>query len=305
MNYKGVPAITLENEMVKATFLPSYGGKLCSFYDKQAQYEWLFQSDETELQVPSYGANFSHYDASGFDEVFPSIDASFHPLHGQPVPDHGEVWAMPWECIQYSASTLLLRVNSPVFPYTLVKEVELVDNGLHFSYTAINGSDDDFAFIWTPHALLNMDEHTRIILPPDLNEVMNVEHSSHHLGEWGTRHRYPITKHAHTDERLDLSTFALQTKQCEKFYFTTALKEGWCGVLQENRKRELHYQFPTDKVPYLGIWKTEGGYRGHYNFALEPCTGVYDDVYVAHKQRKVSTIPANGCYEWYFNMVLK
>ena len=66
----------------------------------------------------------------------------------------------------------------------------------------------------------------------------------------------------------------------------------------------LTYRYDADKVPYLGVWKTQGGYRGDYNIALEPCTGVYDDLYVAHKIRRAAVCAPKNKYEWNFTMTV-
>ncbi|WP_243387494.1 DUF5107 domain-containing protein [Bacillus kexueae] len=299
--YKGVQALQFENEVIRAIVLPSYGGKLASLFDKKGNYEWLFQA-EGELTIPPYGADFSQYDSSGFDEVFPSIDETVHPLNGEVVPDHGEVWAMPWDA-RLDGETLHLTVQSERFPYILHKTIRLNGESLEISYRAINRGNQPFSFIWTPHALLNLNEHSEIDVPAHLNEIMSVEHSTVHLGEWGTRHSYPMTVSLQTNESIDLSKMmGSKNNTCEKFYFTEKLREGWCKAIQRDISRQLTYEFPVEQVPYLGVWKTQGGYRGDYNFALEPCTGVYDDVYVAEKIRKVSQIPANESVEWFFNM---
>jgi galactose mutarotase-like enzyme len=299
--FKGIEAVVLENDQLRCTFLPEYGGKLASFYDKKASYEWLYQANEEILRVPEYGADFSKYDSSGFDEVFPSIDRSFHPLNGKVVPDHGEVWALPWK-VEADGEGLRMEVASPEFPYKLVKTVTLEGDTLKFNYEAINLVGEDFAFIWTPHSLLNFNEETYIKVPDGLNEIMTVEHQTVHLGEWGTRHPYPVTQSS-SGEKLDLSRVQGPTdRTSEKFYYTSKLPKGWCAAVQPDQGTQLEYRFPEEQVPYLGLWKTQGGYRGDYNFALEPCTGIYDDVYTADKIRKVSKIPANGEANWWFEM---
>ncbi|WP_246943827.1 DUF5107 domain-containing protein [Bacillus pinisoli] len=300
--YKGIKSIVLENEWIIATFLPDYGSKLASFIDKVTNEERLFQSAEESLTIPPYGADFSKFDSSGFDEVFPSIDQCLYPVSGEVVPDHGEVWAMPWN-YEIEDQSIMFSVESQVFPYTLEKKAYLDGNRLCLEYKVINRSKNEFYFIWTPHALLRCNEATKIVLPSALNEVMSVEHGTEHLGEWGTRHSYPVTQSLKTGQLLDLSKMEPVTaNNCEKFYFTNKLQEGKCGIIQEDTNRTLTYYYPADKIPYLGIWKTQGGYRGDYNLALEPCTGVYDSVYVAKSIRKVSTVEGNGTFNWWFHI---
>jgi len=49
----------------------------------------------------AYGAVFVDQDMSGWDEMFPTINACTYPAPspyaGITLPDHGEVWVLPWE----------------------------------------------------------------------------------------------------------------------------------------------------------------------------------------------------------------
>mgnify|MGYP006279754695 CR=1 FL=1 len=303
--YKGLDSIILENNFLKIEVIPQYGGKMVSFYHKQTEREFLFQSKEAKLELPDYGADFSEYDASGFDEVFPSIDASFYPKDskwgGASIPDHGEVWTLPW-VLEINDEKIKLVVISPKFPYKLEKEIKLKEKKVHIDYTVTNFSKQEFKFIWCAHALLNCDtKHTKMILPPGENKVMNVGTNSE-LGDWGAIHDYPVTK-TKTGQEIDLSRIAPKSaNNCEKFYVPQQLNTGYCGVEYQDSKERLMYSFPVDKVPYLGVWKTQGGYRGDYNIALEPCTGVYDDLYLADKIDKVAVVEGQDSYEWYLEM---
>lgn len=300
--FKGLKAVVLENEYVRSVILPDYGGKMVSFYDKSIQYEWLYQAREKSLRVPPYGADFSKYDSSGFDEMFPGIDQGPHPVNWDEIPDHGEVWTMPWTW-KATCDGMELTVESDRFPYRLMKRIKLGKNDVEITYKAVNKGSVPFPFIWTPHALLNYNDQTEIQVPEAMKEVMSVEASSTHLGGWGTVHTYPVTSSVSTGESLNLAELEPSEEgTAEKFYFTQPLSEGWCALVQPDLGRKLTYHFPKEKVPYLGIWKTRGGYRGEHNIALEPCTGVYDDVYVADKIGRASYIPANGAYTWKFKM---
>ncbi|MFD2923070.1 DUF5107 domain-containing protein [Halobacillus naozhouensis] len=296
--FKGIESIILENEHIRCTILPSYGGKMASLFDKKANYEWLYQTEVEKMTVPAYGQDFSNFDSSGFDEMFPGIDEGPHPHDFSRIPDHGEVWAMPWQVTERSYG-LDLEVASPFFPYRLKKQVYLKADRVELNYQAFNLSSQPFPFIWAAHSLLNMNRATTIRVPSDMNEVINVEQASGHLGQWGTIHRYPITQSKRTGDSIDLSKMEDEAaNNIEKFYFTQMVSQGWCQAIQHDIRRTLTYTFPPDKVPYLGVWKTQGGYRGDYNFALEPCTGMYDDVYVANKINKVSKISPRGTYSW-------
>lgn len=306
--YKNLPAVRLENEVVALVFLPTYACKLASLIKKDTHREFLFQSSLSTLTPPPYGAAFSAYDSSGFDEVFPSIDACPYPIgkyQGTPIPDHGEVWALPWQhTLHPDGNGLTAWVQSPHLPYKLTRDLTLAGAEIRLHYTVENLGEEPFEFIWTPHCLLNCSTDTILKLPENLNQIMTVEHSTRTLGPWGTRHTYPLTFSV-KNEKIDLSlTRPASDKSCEKFYFTQKNTAGWCAVKHTDNGDTLTYRYDADKVPYLGVWKTQGGYRGDYNLALEPCTGEWDDLYVAHKIRRTAVCAPHGTYEWNFTMAL-
>lgn len=306
--YKGLKAHVLENDFLRLTFLPNYACKLASLVAKKTGREFLFQSPKDTLKIPPYGAAFSAYDSSGFDEVFPSIDACPYPCGTHkniPVPDHGEVWTMQWNsAFAPDGKSVKSIVKSERFGYILSRTVTLKDNEILFEYTAENPSDEPFEFIWTPHCLLACSPATRLLVPENLTEIMTVEHSTKRLGPWGTRHTYPLTTDVN-GQPIDLAaTEPVSAQNCEKFYFTSPNTAGWCGIEHTDTGEKLIYQYPADKVPYLAVWKTQGGYRGDYNLALEPCTGEYDDLYVADKIHRAAVIAPHETYTWTFKMTV-
>ena len=133
---------------------------------------------------------------------------------------------------------------------------------------------------------------------------MTVEHSTQTLGPWGTRHTYPLTTSVDGKQINLAATEPVSAHSCEKFYFTKPNKEGWCGIEHIDNGDTLTYRYDSEKIPYLAVWKTQGGYRGDYNIALEPCTGEWDDLYVAHKTRRVAVCEPHSTVEWDFDMIV-
>lgn len=311
-NYKGVESIVIENDYLRAEFLPVYGSKMASLINKKTGREFLFQQENTKsLKIPSYGAAFNLYDSSGFDECFPSIDATMYPegkYRGVEIPDHGEVWALPWNLkIDKENEILEFEVNSPKLPYKLTKKIKLNKNKIESDYTVYNlNKDEELKFIWTPHLLIKCDENMKINVPDILKTIMSVEKSTEHLGDWGTIHNYPVIESVKTLSDIDMSKVEPVTaNNCEKFYFLEKMQgDATCGVECLLTGEKMTYKYDTEMIPYLGVWKTQGGYRGDYNIALEPCTGVYDDLYVANSIGKVKSIAAGGKADWKFEIII-
>jgi hypothetical protein len=80
------------------------------------------------------------------------------------------------------------------------------------------------------------------------------------------------------------------------------MTEGWCALKDSSTGDTVGMSYPVDKLPYLGIWVNEGGYKDQYNVALEPCTGALDRLDIAKQWKKVSTLKAKSEFSWYLNM---
>lgn len=295
--------IILENEFLKLKIFPDYGGKISSIYDKKRKKELLFQAKE-ELKQPKYGAAFSEYDSSGFDECFPTIDSCIYPegeRKGVVVPDHGEVWTLPWKA-QKNDYEIRLEVKSKVMDYTLSKKVKLVENKILIDYTLINTGIDSMGYIWAPHILFNCDEFTKVVVPKELDRVISLEKSSTHL-EHMREYSYPITVDKN-NVKFDISkTEKLENGNCEKFYFLD--KSEWSALKNTKTRSKVTLKVPVEKVPYLGVWRTQGGYRGDYNIALEPCTGIYDSIEDGLKRKKIEIIEKDEIKKWWLEIIVE
>ena len=95
-----IAALVLENETIRTVVVPTMGAKIVSLLDKRTGTEWLAGPGERPFRPSAYGATFDQQDMSGWDEMFPTITACPYPAPGAytgaPLPDHGEVWAVPW-----------------------------------------------------------------------------------------------------------------------------------------------------------------------------------------------------------------
>jgi len=93
VKHKNVNALLMESDLLAITIIPESGAKIRSIYDKNRKKEVLYQSERDEFRKSICGAKFDSSDASGFDEIFPSIDECFYPTSpwtGTIIPDHGE-----------------------------------------------------------------------------------------------------------------------------------------------------------------------------------------------------------------------
>lgn len=73
----------MENEILSVVLLPALGGKVASIYRRDKDFEMVAQCEKDAYQIPEFGADFSAYDASGLDDMFPNISAAEVELHGK------------------------------------------------------------------------------------------------------------------------------------------------------------------------------------------------------------------------------
>ena len=123
-HYKDMKSIAMESSRLLIQIIPESGSKIQCIYDKQLKKEYLIQSCGETFKKSGYDSNFADGDVSGFDEVFPSIEQCYYPLEpwkGIQVPDHGEVWSMPWT-YEVQGASVVLSVNGLDFRIDLRRE---------------------------------------------------------------------------------------------------------------------------------------------------------------------------------------
>ena len=282
--YKGVLSLVLETEQLKVRVIPSVGGKISSIYNKEKDFELLFQNKEEVYRSAEIYDDFSEYDASGFDDAFPTIDTCSVLIGEKEVlyPDHGEIWAgeFSYEVID---NVVCLNYSSSILDYDYTKRIELTDSGLIVEYDIKNTGTHLMPYIWTMHCLINCEEGMRFIFPSEPYDALNVMDNKK-LGDIGN-----IL--ALTDDLMTVES--VEAKDMKKYYLNGKVNEGLCGAYYPSKDITYKVHYDKNILPYLGIWITEGGFRGDYNCALEPATGFYDNTEQAIKNNTACCLKAN------------
>lgn len=302
-NYKGMESYVCENDIIKVRVLEKLGGKVASIYYKPQQFEVLFQNEEDKYVLPEYGDSFEKYDTSGWDEMFPTIDKCKYPYDtchkNIEAPDHGELWSIPWE-FTVEGNILKGTVKSPKFDYTFHKNIEVNENSIHVEYNVENLGKDPLYGLWAFHGLLACDNQSRIILE-NVNQIVNV-HESSILGPVGKVYSYPLIKDIN-GKTYELDKIqSKEANKSEKFYVNGPLEKGEASVTLNKNTLKFTLNFPVDKVPYLGVWITEGEFKNQYNCAIEPTSGFYDSIEIAKKNSKIPKILPGERRCWYLDI---
>jgi galactose mutarotase-like enzyme len=288
--FKGLNALKIENDKLCVTVIPELGGKIASVFHKGKNFEFYFQHKEGEFSLPELYSDFAEFDASGFDDCFPSVDSCSVDINDRTVqyPDHGEIWSKSMS-YEISGDVLILRSESVILPYTYEKRVSLSDDTLSLNYKITNNGGESFPCIWTMHGLLNCEDDMEIYLPRGTVSVISVQDSKV-FGKAGAVLSYPeaVTREGAPYHLNKIKP--VTAGKTEKFYVNGEITTGECGVYYPSKDLHCRIIFETDKLPYLGLWITEGGFRGDYNLALEPSTGFYDSIDIAERNGKLNML---------------
>ncbi len=297
--YKDQPAVILESSTVRAVILPEAGSKLASLVWKPLARELLWQNPSPTFRKSAYGQAFTEGEFAGFDEMFPTISRCYYerpPWQGVELPDHGEVWALPWER-QLGKSELRLAVRGVRLPYLLEKRISLEGSRLQLRYRAANPAPAPMDFIWAAHPLFNASPGMRFIVPAGMTRIVNSV-PGQRLGPYGASYAFPAAELpggpfdlGRVPERNPLGY--------QKYFFQGPVSEGWCRLHDPQSGLTIELSFPPREVPYLGMWLNEGGYAGQYNIAPEPCTGAMDRLDFARLWGMGSVLQAGESREWF------
>ncbi len=302
--FKGEPAVQLSNGTIRVVVLPKRGAKIASLALLSGQpgrarpLEALALASSDRYQRPvRYGMIFEGEDGTGIDDMFPTIlpcTFSDAPWSGVELPDHGEVWALPWEHT-VKGHALICSVHGLRLPYSLEKTMRLSEKSLQIAYRAVNHAPFTLPFQWAAHAILDVSPGSKLIVPDGMDRIINA-HPGNRLNEVGREYGFPLPT---PDSDFDLSVIPERNQSgAQKYWFADRVPEGRCGLFNPRSGLTTTIRFSKQSLPYLGIWINEGGWNGYYNVGIEPSTCILDDPLSAAEHGKDSRLPPRGTLQW-------
>lgn len=274
-NWHGFPALALESERMRAVLVPDLGGKIVSLFDKAHQHEWLVPPMRPVKQT-AFGADFVSQDMSGWDEMMPTISACT--VDGTSYPDHGEVWSIPWT-VETDRGEARLSVEGKGWPYRFTRAAALVTpDCLELRYALKNNAERPFPYLWAAHPQFSAGASTHIILPDEVERVINVIEDDPAWGAAGETHEWPAARDRGGQTlRLD-RVRPVNLRACRKFYVPPEQHASWAGLAEEALGCQMRLSWSPAETPYLGLWVDEGTYNARPVAAPEPSSGYYDSL---------------------------
>ncbi|MFL6312996.1 MAG: hypothetical protein ACJ71W_12920 [Terriglobales bacterium] len=304
--------LTLENQHVRLQMLPEVGSKITSLLYVPDHREFLFQPPDPAqpYRIPGYGAQFKDFDNSGFDECLPTVGACRYPgkAFRADLPDHGEVWSVPWEW-DTSGDRVQLRCRCRQVPLIFSKEIRLQRDSVLISYKVENTSEDEVDYLWSSHPLLAINPGDRVMIPPEVSELFIDQSHTGRLGGFGDRTSWPLTV-ARNGAAADLSSLLPPNANTAEKYFTPRLSQGWCALYSPSTSHSMTFRFDPKTIPFVGMWINQGGWptdsaSKHYTVALEPCSGAPDSLEKAVEFKQASVLAGKQTQSWELEIQLR
>jgi hypothetical protein len=255
--------MTLRGGDLVVSILPELGGKIDRL-SRDGGPNLLLEPPEVPPREATFGAAFEDYDTSGWDECFPSVGVAGD------VPDHGELWSVPWEVYQ-DGDGILCEVRGSVTPCLFRRRLALANRTLRLEYEIVSEADRDVDVVWSAHPLLRASPGSEIVLPRSVDAL---------TVEWSLGDR--LGRHGDTTRQVPAVLAPSSAGTADKL-FTARLDEGRCAYLDRATGEALAFRWDAARVPYLGLWICQGGWptsrpAKHYTVALEPCLAPCDSL---------------------------
>ena len=283
----GLNGLILENDKLRAVFMPGFGARILSVVYKPTETEFVWHNPRVPVMKPTYQPEFE--DMSGLFDCVPTCEACTYKKWK--LPYYGEVASEPWRLMRTEKKsrsiTVKLQRKCEAYPLMVNKSLTITKNEptLELDYRLENLSDETLEYHYSGHNTLQINPNYRIVLPHEVTKVKRGMAITDRLGNFGDEIPWPIT----TDKdgkTVDLSKVGQPCEGTGENLYTSKLKESWAAAFNESRKEAIGFSFQADVLPYILVWINWGGYSGYYHIALEPSTGRPDNLDVAVSQWK-------------------
>ena len=271
---QGFDVYGLRNEAVEIALVPELGAKVISLRNLATGCEWMWHPPAgRKLFRNRLGDDFAASTMTGWDECLPTI-ASCN-WKGRKLPDHGEVWSVPWEIdlVAFARGVLHTSVTPAVSPFHFERSIGLCGDEIRLDYRLENHGNEPEEFLWCMHPLLPVNDPMQMDLTAEMRNLLAG-------AEW-----------------IDGLNFSTDKPECVKSY-ASPLREGRASVVIAATRDRLEFEWDTTRNNTLGLWLTRGGWNGYHHVALEPANDAADALTDAVKTGRCGLLAPMESQSW-------
>lgn len=285
------PVVGLRSAGVEVRIVPRLGSRILSLKDLRTGREWMDRPLGNTLFANASGEDFTDGTFAGADECLPTIGACR--LGNRDLPDHGEVWSLPWTLDEeiLEQGILTTEASLPRSPFLFRRSLALEGATVTLGYSLTNTGEGIESFLWAIHPLLAIRPGDRIVLPEEVRTVTVESVSGMPAVMPGASLSWPDADRGIALDRLDLGGEAYAK------VFAGPLDRGMARLQGENGSA-LEFSWDPREMPWLGIWITRGAFRGFHHVALEPSNAPCDSIAEAVATGRHGVVGAGETRRW-------
>ncbi len=265
--------LVIENDLLRVTSLPGYGGWILSAFFKPRGVEILCQAprgvihkdDSPVVTDPLY--LYRARSPGGWPEIFPHGSAPTQ-VGEVTMPFHGEAVNRAWNCevLESGGEEAIARLTLEchLMPLRIERVMRMSADraALVLEETATNYSGEPVDFMWGHHPIFGpplMAGGTKIFAP-----------AARSL----TTDREPAGWPEHDGQ--DLSLCPPEGAGTSEMFYLDQLKAGWAAIVNRELKLGAALAWDLETFPFAWIWRECGGATGYpahgrtYGVAIEP-----------------------------------
>jgi Aldose 1-epimerase len=304
-------AIVMQNDAMRVAVVPEIGGKIISLRSRRSGREWLWRNPHLPLKKPPADAtDFGAFDAGGWDEVFPTVNACRVPNSAwgnRTLTDHGELWYRPWKVLDENVAsravaTLSLAVDEPDLPFRFERTLTLAAGlaPLTANYSVTNKSTMPMPFIWAAHPLLAIEPGDSFLLPEG-TRISTTGNVGLKLATNVTEFAWPILPLVSGD-LLNLSCAPEPSARFAIKLFAENVPGGAIKIANGDETEVLCLSLELPHEMHIGLWLNYGAWSGadtppYYNAGVEPTIFPHDDLNVAALEQ-AAQLPPGSTLRW-------
>ena len=269
---QGFEIRTLKNDRVEIAVAPALGAKVISLKNLATGRQWMWHPGTSlRLFANRLGDDFAASTMTGWDECIPTIAPCR--WKGRDLPDHGEVWSVPWQVDEdrWGQGVLKTSVKLAISPLSFERSIKLVGGEVRVNYALTNLGAASEDFLWAMHPLMPAGAGDRLDVPEEVRAMLG-------NSEWL--------------DTLDASEF------CPPYVkaYASGISQGHAAAINDVSGDRLEFSWDASENDKLGLWLTRGGWNGHHHLAIEPTNAAADSL--AETGTKHGSIGGGASKNW-------
>lgn len=267
----GLPSIVLQNDHLRAGIIPEIGGKIYELTWKQLDWNVLWQNPRVPPQPFPVEAALGDFWCGGWDDIFPTCDPCEY--GGLRYPGLGELHQGRFlvDDVQVANGQAIAHLSAytPISSVRAHKTVIVDGPVLRIRNEIVNLGPLPVDFLWGTHPAFKPSRSMTLHIPGKTGIV--AQSSGPQFGSPGQRYDWPRLSSA-SGQITDMSTVYGMDAKGFCGHYVTDLQEGWYALEDKEKGRAVVVSFPLRQCPFIWLWLSYGGWRGHHVVIVEPYT---------------------------------